>query len=321
MLETQENKEKAIQYLFGELGESERDLLEECLFNDEDLSFFIDSLEKDLIDDYIRGEMDIALQQRFEKKFLTLESRRLKVETAKILQEKLFAEKTKEIVESENSKVTFWQSLAEIFRQPNFAIAGSLTVLLLFALIGGWLLLRESSNEDILVKDNNINVTTPVQTPDNSPINQSSPPTNQNEVNNTPINLTHKNTKPEKTDKTSPPAQPQPKIFAFSLFPVVRSGERPTINVPNSAESANLQIIHDNQKEFVKYRLELRNENGSLISQKEIPLNKKNLARPVNLLIKNSLLKSGVYELTLRGITQDGNPEELKFYNFKIKKN
>lgn len=326
MIETQENLEKATQYLFGELGETERDTLEERIFTDEDFSLFVDSLEKDLIDDYIRGEMDFALRQRFEKKYLTLESRREKVQTARILYEELFTEKPRNVVGKENPKLPFWQSLTEIFLAPNFALAGSLAILL-FALIGGWLLFRnQSSNNNLLVKDDNKNVEVPLPTPDISPINQSSPPTNQSEVNiNKPVNNgqitpTPKKSEKEKSEKESQPVQPQPKIFAFTLFPVVRSGERPTLNLPNSAETVNLQVVHDNQKEFAKYRAELRNENGVLISRREIVINEKNLTRPVNLSVKNSSLKSGAYELTLSGVTEDEEFEEIKFYNFTVKK-
>lgn len=320
MLETQENLEKATQYLFDELGEKERDLLEERLFIDQDFSLFIDSLEKDLIDEYIRGEMDISQRQRFEKNYLTLESQREKVETVRILHEELFSQAPKTVVSEYNSKVPFWQSLSEIFRLPNVAMAGGLAVILLSALIGGWILLRQPSNNDILVKDENKNIEVTVRTPDVLPINESSPPANQNEVNKLSNNIQITPT-PKKPQKDTQPVQPQPKVFAFSLFPVVRSSERPTINVPNTAETVNLQIIHDNQKEFVKYRAELRNENGLLISQREIPLSKKNITRPANLSLRNSQLKSGAYELTLIGISEEGNPEELKFYNFKVKKN
>ncbi len=323
-----ENSEKAVQYLFGELGGAERDAIEERLFTDEEFSLFLDAVENDLIDEYVRGEMNFVEKQRFEEKYLISERRREKVRVANILEQKVFVEKAENITVAAVPKISVWQTLADVFRIPNLVWAGGLAAILLMILLGGWLFLQQTRPTQEVVKEQNSNLPLELPTPEIAPPDS---PTIQNETNgNKPSDIEKKSSaekpsptksepqKPQKPDTISP--KPQPRVFAFTLLPPMRSGERPVLNVPQTVQTISLRVVHDNQQSFIKYRAEIRDPNGDLIWSREIPVSEKTLARPISLNVRNAALASGSYELTLSGITADNQLEEIKFYNFTVQK-
>lgn len=323
-----ENTEQIIKYLFGELNEAERDTLEDRIFAEEEFAEFLSAVEKDLIDDYARNEMDADLRRRFEQKYLVSETRHEKVRVASVLQKELFTEKeiVAPIVIAPES--TVWQKIADFFRVPNLALAGSLAVILLFALFGGWLLLRLTPNQnDIVTGDSNqnIKIPTPPISPEVTPTveiteNVNKPTTNVNKSEPSPT--------PKKIVPVSSPTpekreidQPEPpRIFVATLIPILRSDSVPTLKIPKNASSVQLKIVHDNQKIFNKYRIETRNQDGDLIDSRTIPVIEKNLERPIYLNLPNSRLKAGSYEITLNGVDAENKSQPLKFYNFVIEK-
>lgn len=338
MIVEQENKEKAIQYLFGELGESERDALEERIFSDEDFSLFLEATENDLVDEYARGEMDFALRERFIKNYLISENRHEKVRLATILQKEVFAERKAITPIMVESKPSVWESLSGFFRIPNLAWAGGLAAILLGILVIGLMFLRQGDKTDDYAKDDNSNRQTPIPTPQFSP--EVSPTAQSNtQTNETPNQIINANKsanqKPDKkptpmTTQTvtptpaplekreTPAPPPEPQIFVATLLPLLRSDDKPTLNIPKNSQTVQLKIVHDNQKPFAKYRLDVRNQDGDVIYSRTTPVNPKNLSRPINLNLRNSLLKTGSYEITLSGILPDNSAEEIKFYNFAV---
>ena len=342
MTQIEENKEQAIAYLFSELNGAERDALEDRLFADDEFGLFLSAVEKDLVDDYVRGEMDAALRQRFERRYLTSESRREKARLAGILQTEVFAEKISvpEIAAPPaEPKPSFWTTLADFFRLPNLALAGGLAVILLFLLVGGWILLRRSPDIPEIVRDDNANRQTPLptRTPENKSPDENSSSENSNTENSNAAPTAETNLNPlpapenktpekrptpaprptEKPEKTPPP---QPRIVFATLFPLLRSDEKPAVTVPKNAESVLLRLVHDNLETFARYRVEIRDQNGEVIFTRELPFNRKNPARPLDLNIRAATLGAGTYELLLNGIGEDDSAKKIKSYEFLIKK-
>ena len=334
----EENKEQAIRYLFGELGEAERDEMEDRLFADDEFSLFLSAVEKDLVDDYARGEMDAHLRQRFERRYLTSESRREKVRLAAVLQKEVFSEKTNapEIVAAPAAepKTSFWATLADFFRVPNLALAGGLAVILLFLLVGGWILFRRAPNVPEIVRDDNANRRTPATpqtSPGSSPVNQNSLPENSNIENSnaapTPPNSVNQAPEKRPTPATRPSEkreevpQTEPRIVFATLFPALRGGgEKTVLTFPKNARNVGIRVVHDNLKPFARYRVEIRNRTGEVIFTRETKVDAKNPARPIALTIKAATLGAGTYELLLSGIGEDGGASEIKYYNFSIQK-
>ena len=70
-------------YLLGELDETEEIRLEDAAFADAETLAFVQSIENDLIDEYVRGELSESEVVKFERRFLTSEDRRRKIEYAR----------------------------------------------------------------------------------------------------------------------------------------------------------------------------------------------------------------------------------------------
>src|SRR5690349_1633953 len=80
------NNEKLIaRYLLGELPEEQQVEIEDRAFSDKDYLASITAVENDLIDEYVRGELNSDERQRFESRFLASAERRKRVDFAKAL--------------------------------------------------------------------------------------------------------------------------------------------------------------------------------------------------------------------------------------------
>jgi hypothetical protein len=333
MIVEQENKEKAIQYIFGELGEAERDALEERIFSDEDYSLFLEEVENDLVDEYARGEMDSALQARFTKQYLISESRLEKVRLASILQKEVFTEKVAVTPILVESKPSLWESLTGFFRIPNVAWAGGLAAILLGILLIGLLFLRQDDKSKDYAQDDNSNRQIQFPTPQVSP--EVLPNVNSNrqtnETSNQLINANKSNNqKPDKkptptiTPTPAPPekqataAPPEPQIFIATLLPPLRSGANPVLKIPASTAAVQLRLIDNFWQKHEKFIVELNDNSGNTIWTREVKSGKSNKSITVN--IPGSLFKRGNHEIAVSGVTKEGNVEEINFYNFVVQR-
>src|SRR5215813_7786957 len=80
-----DNETLIARYLLGELPEEQQVEIEDRAFSDKDYLASITTVENDLIDEYVRGELPPADRQRFETRFLASAERRKRVEFAKAL--------------------------------------------------------------------------------------------------------------------------------------------------------------------------------------------------------------------------------------------
>jgi tetratricopeptide (TPR) repeat protein len=83
--------EVLIEYLLGSLSDEENRRIEERFFVDDDLEDRLASLERDLIDSYVRQELEPERRQRFEERFLSGEGRTNRVLFARALDAHLSA--------------------------------------------------------------------------------------------------------------------------------------------------------------------------------------------------------------------------------------
>lgn len=320
-----EKDEYLIRYLLGEMSEAERDELEDQLFIDEDLSLKLANAENDLIDGYVRGELDFELKRKFERNFLNSERRREKVNIARVLQTEVFTEEKA----VEPKKFTLWQTIQNYFQVPKLALAGGLAAILLFLIFGGLWLSRTPENGQIVQVENEnpLPVVEPTAQPI-SPGNENSQilPTQNTNAQNTNEKLEKDPAVKEKPSPTQPKkTEPAPtlsqKLFvAFTLLPPTRSSEAPVLSVPKESQTVGLKIAHENKKEFVKYRAEIRDSSGNVILSREIPVNAKTLSKPISLSVRSRSLVPGTYELTLSGMGANTELETINFYNFSVVK-
>jgi hypothetical protein len=84
-----ERDEAAVRYLLGASSEEEKTLLEESLFKNRETLEEVSSVEEELIDDYLSGELARDERDLFEKAYFASPERRARVEFARTLRQRL----------------------------------------------------------------------------------------------------------------------------------------------------------------------------------------------------------------------------------------
>ncbi len=310
----QENE--AFRYFLGELSETEQTAVEERFFMDADFSDWLDEVETDLIDLYVRDELDVVQRRNFEKNFLISEHRQSRVKAAAA-----FWAKETVFVPVAAEKPSFWESLKGFFSVPNLAYA-SLGILL-FALIGGFVWFLQRPSEIVKIDNENIQITPTIQpspqiTPTATPNANTSPNVNSSPV--APKKSPAPIEKKEEPKKETPPQprQVSPVMARLDLFSSdSRSGGNETnkINLKPETGSVFLRLRFKTEEEFVKYRIEMRDAGGNLISSRNVQ-NKNSLG--ITIPAKN--LRKGNYKITLKGAKAGQDFEDLDFYDLVVEK-
>ncbi len=316
-------EQDAIRYFLGELSETEQAAVEERFFMDDGFSDWLDEVETDLIDSYVRNELDGSERQKFERNFLVSERRQARVKAAAALSEK--EKSTVFVPVAETAKPSFWESLKGLFAVPAL-VYGSLGILLL-ALIGGIALFWQRPMEIVKIGNENIKIeptkqpsptispeTAPTQTPFETPPNINSQ-TAEPKKTLAPVN------QPEEPKKETPKdvKQSLPVTAQFGLSSSsLRSGggNAPNkINLPAETKSVYLRLKFKTEEEFVKYQVELRDAAGNLISSRNAR-NKKALG----VTVAAKKLPKGNYKITLKGAKAGQEPELLDVFDFIVEK-
>ena len=82
-MKQQRDKQSIERYLLGDLPEDEQVRLEDRAFSEPEYLLAVHAIEKDLIDEYARGELSASDRQKFDELFLASDERRRKVEFAR----------------------------------------------------------------------------------------------------------------------------------------------------------------------------------------------------------------------------------------------
>ena len=112
----QNGDERMLQrYLLGDLSAQEQDSIEELYFAEDDYLQKLLVAENDLIDDYLRGKLSTAEQQKFERNYLTTPEKRQRVQLVRQLRRQAnepVSVPAAVVVESPpEQKTAWWQTL------------------------------------------------------------------------------------------------------------------------------------------------------------------------------------------------------------------
>jgi hypothetical protein len=120
-----------------------------------------------------------------------------------------------------------------------------------------------------------------------------------------------------------PVQPPQSTIASLTLLPgLARSGgTRPKLVLPPSARQVRIQIGIDPEDDYKTFGVDLHGPAGqSVWTQSGLPARRIRGGRAITLTLPATLLQPGQYELALKGVTPDGNPEDLAFHYFEVTK-
>ena len=318
-----DNEKLISQYLLGELPEEQQVAIEDRAFSDKEYLATITAVENDLIDEYVRGELSANDQQRFESRFLVSAERRKRVEFAKALRmvvsESPAPEKT--------APGWSWrESLYAFLNGLNPAARLALVAAAIVIVVGAGLLfvetlrLRRQVTQLQAEKQAGQNLQQALE---------------QERKRNTELNarLDQEKQQREQTDEslrqltetpeaTNPP--PPPVIASLTLLPGLSrgGGEKPALDLSNNARLVRLRIGIDPEEQYKSFGVELRTLAGAQVWNREnlAARTRKRGTRAVGLTLPATVLKSGEYELRLRGLNEGGGSEDVGFYYFNVRK-
>ena len=321
------NSENLIaQYLLGELSEEQQIEIEDRAFADQKYRASIMAVENDLIDEYVRNELSGAERQRFEKKFLASAERRKRVEFARALAG-VVSEHTvsKKIVARESQSTTWRDAIYAFINGLSPAAKIAFVSLVPVLVIGGGYLFVET----LRLRSELTELRVQSQSQQNSQQQALELERRRNEELNAQLNQEKRQR--EQTDESlrelsegdSVNPAPRPVIASLTLLPGLSrgGGNNPSLVLPEDARLVRLQIGIDPEESYKNFAVELRTSAGRQVWTRE-NLNARNRrgARAVGLTLPAAALKSGEYELRLRGVSESGEAEDVGFYYFDVQK-
>lgn len=322
------NSENVIaRYLLGELSEEQQVEIEDRAFADKKYLASITAVENDLIDEYVRNELSGAERQRFEKQFLASAERRKRVEFARALAGVIREQAApKNIVVRESQSWSWLDSIYAFINRLTPAARMAFVSALPLLLIGAGYLGIETLR---LRRE-----LTELRAASQSQQNQQQQALELERRHNEELNaqLNQEKQQREQTDESlrelseagdAVNPAPRPVIASLTLLPGLSRGgdSKPSLVLPEDARLVRLQIGIDPEEPYKNYSVDLRTVAGRQVWNRE-RLNARNRrgARAVGLTVPATALKSGEYELRLRGITESGAAEDVGFYYFNVRK-
>jgi len=298
-------------YLLGELPEAEQTKLEEHAFSDGDYLQQVRAVEKDLMDEYARGELSGPERKAFEQRFFASAHRRRQIEFARAL--KQVSGESPARASSAAATTSWWDSLFLFGRGLNPALRFALAALALFVVIGGVWLFRESMRarrEQAQIQPPS-EATPRVQ--ENAPPKSTAEQRAQNEAPATP----------SPANRLEGRQTPPPVVASLLLLPGISRGSEahPHLTIAPATSTAQLGVVLESGDEYKTYDLELRTISGKVVrSQTGLTAHAGPGGRAVVLTLPASLLTTGDYELTLNGINEQQRAEPLGYYYFSVRK-
>jgi len=311
-------------FLLGEMMEDERTAFEEKFIAEENLFERTRVVEDELIESYTRKTLSAVEREKFERSFLSTEPRRRRVAFARMMLDRLTAQKeivSKKIVTTE-TKLSVWDSITNFFKMPKLVFGAAFALLAL--IFGGWLLSRNSYQTEIAQQ------ITPIQTIQVPQLNQNqNVAINQNiavnsKANSVESNFANKNVAPNANRETPNKNQNStaPKPDSIGIAPVLAlfsgtvrdSGRMSELNLPKNAPGASLQLNLESS-DYKIYRVEIVNPDGRLVFQNN-KLTAKN--KKINVFIPAAKLRRGDYMVKLSALNSNNENESVADYSFRI---
>lgn len=319
-----ESEQIMTSYLLGELSEPEQAALEEKYFSDPRVFDQILKTENELLDNYARGGVSPQVRERFEQYYLLHPGRRERMKFAEALATRIDQiEPSGNAVERTFGIVSWWRGLLATLRGQRLILRFSIAfAFLLFVFAGAWFFIDSRRARQELAQAQAV------------PADQER---RERELEQKVAEVRVPTEEPSTAPEPRRPAQPQsPQMtptptaravpaFASLLLTVggVRGGDAgktPILVIPPGTVEARLQL-NLKENEYVSYRVSLRAVGGEEIFSRQNlkPSNTKSGAS-VTFSVPARKFATRDYILTLGGISQDGEIDDLSKSIFRVNK-
>ncbi len=324
--------ELIVRYLLGDLSEEEQCGIEDLAFQDRQYLQQILTVESDLIDEYVRGELSDSSRRKFEGRFLASTERQKKVAFARalagVLPEAAVIEKKN--LATASLPVSLWDSLRALLRKLSPTASFSLAAATLLIALGGiWLIsetlrlrahIAQLQAEQQSQQRNQQTVEGQLADERTRSENLSSRlegEQQQREHNEELIRELER----QREEATSKPALPS--VLSLTLLPgIARGGNTPAkLILPQSARLVRLRLSIEPGDDYKHFLVELRTQAKPVVwSQNNLSARTTRAGQVITLHLPAKLLDTAPYELALKGVTVEGKTEAVAYYNFDVQK-
>jgi hypothetical protein len=308
-----ESKEIMTRYLLGELSETEQSALEERYFTDPEVFNQVLKIESELVDGYARDELSKELRARFERSYMAHPSRIARVEFAEALTNRIDQNNDVAINIKPNA---WWRSLLDSLYNPGPVLKLSVAMATVLLMIGGvaWIFIEtQQSNREVARLEAAAEAEQQRLERERKQ--------NADEAKRRDAELAaQQGSSPQITPSPTPKSNSPARTITFALTVAgVRSGnnsQTPTLVIPADTTQAQL-ILNLRSNDFPSYRATLQTVAGTEI------LNQTNIkpkGTRFTFTVPASKLVNGDYVLTLRGVSPNGEVEDLTKSLFRVDK-
>jgi hypothetical protein len=318
------NEELIARYLLGDLPEEEQARLEDRAFSDRDYMRNIVAVESDLIDEYVRGGLSDSERLRFERRFLASAERRQKVEFARALADvipKATAEDASRTA-TVSAPASWWNSFIASLRGLSPAFKFSMAAAALTLVVGVPWLIAEAVRLRAQVAQLQAERQA-LRRQEEILRRQADGERARGEDLAAQVRREQERSEEltRQLDRDQSRERGAGLSFIASVFlpPGIPRGaaERPKLVVPQAAGVARLQIGLEREDEYKSFRVEIRTAQGQEVwTQDSLRPRQSRAGRVLNLAIPGNVLGAGEYELTLKGMIDNQNAEDVRYYYF-----
>jgi hypothetical protein len=301
-----------IRYLLGQLTEDDETRVEDRVFADRDLLQTVRAVERDLIDEYARGELSESERKQFEHRFVNPPARRERIEFARVFAEAIDEEAPANILHQEvaaasaptgRGPLAFWR----ISGWPRYAFAA----LALLAVLGcAWLVFRSLRSGPVAQQQPGTERPAPEPGGSHDQLPQTG---------GTPEQRLNAQASPSKGPRERPHSQSSIVALALSAG-VARSSENlPELVIRQGTTAVQLRLGIDSEETYTDFRADLKTSSGRPIqNQGALKAQSTPAGKVVIWQVPSAVLNDGEYELALAGVKDNGGLEPVAYYYFRV---
>jgi hypothetical protein len=298
-----------VNYLLGKLTEEEQARVEDRAFADRDYMGAMDAAEADLIDAWVSGELTPADRRAFERRFLTSPQRLGKVEFARAL-----ARVTSEAepVAVRAPKPAAWRSWLEPVRLWNPALRLAGAAIAVVCVAGGtWLVIEndsmrsrvsvlEAQRRELELRTNGL----------------------KQELGQAQSRA--EGLAAQAQNRPGPSEAPRaPLVASLVLMGGVSRAESRVeqLVLDRGTQIAQIKIQLEDRDDYPRFRAELRTRSGrEILSLGDLSRRRAGEGFMVSMDLPAGTLATGEYELTLKGVRDGQEPQDIGYYYFRAVK-
>jgi len=294
----------ARQFLLGQLSPEEQGRIQELAFEDRDTFEFLESVENDLIDEFIHGDLSADEKQRFQTHFLSLPGRRNNLKVSRILHEHF--DKPVHVVPADQTPAfSFfgWFKLPHVWLR--ISVTAGVFALLVFAV---WIFIRAWEARQ----------PAPIQAGSNKPIAVPRP-----ERKTSPLVEPTAPVHTENRQKSPAPERPKKALTYAVLSPsaATRGEGVQQLKLAPDVPSMTIELALITQKNFRTYEAALENESGQVLHRwGNLKAQRLTSGKALKVDLSVALVKpQDFYRIVVSGVSAKGEVETIAGYPFEVK--